>query len=508
MKEESVNNKKENFQNHLTNIAKQTGISFMGKILSMGLSFLTVVLLARLLGASSLGRFNLGITIVNLFSIFTILGFDQGLVRFIPIYKSRNNEESLNGLIFSNLLISFFISFSISIFLFINSEFISNKIFNDVKMILVLKYSSVYLIIFTFFRLLGAILKGNKRVDLFTYVVDIITPFSYLILIMGLYKLDNKIFVVYSARIISQVTGIILILALIYKYLFLNIKRINFKLVKFKAYFRFSLPLSFIGLLYYLISNIDKLMLGYFTTSDQIGIYSVSFRVAILTIFLLQSVNSIFASVISELVEKDDYLTLGKLLKNLTKWIFLFGLNFLGLVIILNKEILMVFGEEYFIGGQVLIILTLGQFINAAAGPTGTILIMSGNQKYEVYNSIGVCILNFIMNLYFIPKFGALGAGIATAISITLINILKIMEVYQCFRFHPYNLNYIKVIGSSLISMTIVLILNNYFNIIYYFRLFMSAFIIIIINILILYLLGLEEEDWIIINKIKNKLIK
>jgi len=499
--------KDRDFENHLTNIAKQTGISFLGKILRMGLGFLTVVLLARVLGPSLLGRFNLGITIVNLFSILTILGFDQGLIRFIPIYKARENKTGLNTLITSNLIVSFIMSVIIASLLFMNADFIANKFFHDSGMIPVLKYSAVYLIIFTFFRLLGAILKGNKRVDLFTYIVDMITPISYLILVIVLYRLDNKLFGIYSARIISQIISIALIIFLIYKYLFLNIKNIDFKMVKFKAYIRFSLPLLFIGLLYYLISNIDKLMLGYFSTSEQVGIYSVSFRVAILTIFLLQSVNSIFASVISELVEKEDHQTLEKLLKSLTKWIFFFGLNFLGFVVILNQEILTIFGKEYLIGGQVLIILTLGQFINAAAGPTGTILIMSGNQKYEVYNSIGICILNFIMNLYFIPKFGASGAGIATAISIMVINILKIIEVYWQFGFHPYNLSYVKVIVSSIISIIGVIFLNQYVILSYIFKLVISILFIGIINLLILYLLGLEEDDWMIINKIKNKLI-
>jgi O-antigen/teichoic acid export membrane protein len=246
-------------------------------------------------------------------------------------------------------------------------------------------------------------------------------------------------------------------------------------------------------------------MLGYFLESADVGIYSVAVRIAGMAVFLLSATNTIFGPTISELTEKKQINNLKRLLKSITKIIFTFSLNFLLFVIVFNKEILTIFGEEYISGGIVLMILTFGQFINASAGSTGMVLVMSGNQKYEVYNSIGICILNIILNIFLIPIYGIEGAAIATATSIIFINIIKVIEVYEIFGIHPYKKSFIKIFIFAFIKIGF-LALFKFININYIIKLIIVIFSSIVVNFILIFKFALEKDDNFIFDKIIKKL--
>jgi len=497
-----MSNKKESeeYNEHFSNVAKQTSINFIGRIANLGFSFITGILLARVLGPSLLGQYNLGNTVANFTANFTKIGFDQGLVRFIPRYKANNQEGKIKYLVVFSFLISAILSMLVGGVFYFYSDFLAIKLFNDVEMSGVLKITSFLIFVFTYYRLSSSILKGVKRVDFLTITSYIVVPITFLLSLLVLRKPD--VYAVISARMISYSLGIILVIFFILKkekFMSGKIEKINIK-----EYLSFSSPLLFIGLLYFLISHIDILMIGYFLESSDVGVYSVAVRIAGMAVFLLSASNTIFGPTISELTEKDQFKTLERLLKSISKIIFAFSLNFLLFVIIYNQEILTVFGEEYIVGGLVLIILTFGQFINASVGPTGTILIMSGKQKFEVFNSIAICLMNIILNIILIPRLGISGAAIATASSIVIINIFKVLEVYVLYKFHPYKKSFFKLIVFSILAGIVIFLFKD-LNINYIIKLILAVTFSMIINFGLIYKFGLEEDDQVIIDKVVNK---
>jgi O-antigen/teichoic acid export membrane protein len=92
----------------------------------------------------------------------------------------------------------------------------------------------------------------------------------------------------------------------------------------------------------------------------------------------------------------------------------------------------------------VLLILSAGQLTNAASGPTGVLLTMTGKQKWEVANTLSMIVFNFVLNLFLIPWLGMIGAAIATAVTIATINSFKLVQVYVLFGLRAHNFKYIK----------------------------------------------------------------
>jgi len=128
------------------------------------------------------------------------------------------------------------------------------------------------------------------------------------------------------------------------------------------------------------------------------------------------------------------------------------------------KQLMSIFGSNFIeTGASILIILVIAQFINSMTGGVASTLNMTGKQNLEMLNSVALVAINIVLNCFLIPLYGGLGAAIATSISITIINLLRILEVYIVHAIHPYSMSYVKGIVSGVTAVIILLFLGEYF---------------------------------------------
>ena len=101
----------------------------------------------------------------------------------------------------------------------------------------------------------------------------------------------------------------------------------------------------------------------------------------------------------------------------------------LDFLMIFGKPILGLFGEEFKNGYLSLLILIVGQLVNALSGSVGYIMVMTGKQKQASIVFAISAALNIIMNLIFIPIFGIAGAAAVTAASLILWNVTLVFYI-------------------------------------------------------------------------------
>jgi O-antigen/teichoic acid export membrane protein len=77
----------------------------------------------------------------------------------------------------------------------------------------------------------------------------------------------------------------------------------------------------------------------------------------------------------------------------------------------------------------VTVILALGQLVNAATGPCGTVLNMSGRVGLNMADNIAALLLNVLLNLWLIPAYGIIGAAVAWAVSLAVVNVARVLQV-------------------------------------------------------------------------------
>ena len=137
----------------------------------------------------------------------------------------------------------------------------------------------------------------------------------------------------------------------------------------------------------------------------------------------------------SQLHGKGDFKEMAHLYKFVSRWLITFSIPISLVFIIYPTKVMLLFGPNYIDSASILVVLTISAFIQTAMGATGPILSMSGYIRLVFWNSLGAFILNIVLNIILIPKFGALGAAWATLISMTSIGLVRAIEVQFILKF-------------------------------------------------------------------------
>ena len=140
---------------------------------------------------------------------------------------------------------------------------------------------------------------------------------------------------------------------------------------------------------------------------------------------------------ISKYIKVDNNIKLEKIYKENTKQQIYIGLFLLICLISFSKEVLALMGKEYVSGYMVLILIGISQMINIGTGMCGNIIGLSKFYKYEAYFNMFLLAVTVGTNMLFIPLYGIVGAAFATALTLPLINVMKVIFVYRKFNVHP-----------------------------------------------------------------------
>jgi len=484
MQENDFNYSQE-IEQHLTTIAKQSGIVFTGKFIGYILGLVSNFVLARFYGPKILGQYALVLATVNIISIFTIFGFNNGLVKYISRYRVTKQSKRLNEIIKIAFIYSMLFSIIGAIVLFLLKNIVANSIFKDSGLINCFIYGSWLIIPLTLIKIFNGLYTGFKQLQHPVISNEIIRRiiFSIIIIIFALLNFKNTPIVIASSLFVQ----ILVFFYLIGKVSTLKIDFKNILLIPIdntlkekeikKEFLIYSSTLIFISFMNIILTKVDTIMLGIYMTSEVVGIYNIVATVAGLITFLLASSNIIFSSVISELYSVNKIKMLGDLYSTITKWLIILTLPIGISIIFFSDTILRFFGEIYTIGSSALIILALGQMINVFVGANGSIMKICGYEKFLLKNMVLMVIINITLNSILIPKIGILGAALATGFSIAIANIIRVFQVKILLNLIPYNREYFFILlNLPAITLSSFLIKVYWDNI-------LSVFIITAINI-------------------------
>ena len=217
-----------------------------------------------------------------------------------------------------------------------------------------------------------------------------------------------------------------------------------------KEMLAYSLPASFAHLLYRSNLWIDILMLTWLATAAEVGVYKVAVAMAMLGALPVMASTTMFGPVVAELVYARDFERLNALLKIVTRWLIIISAPLYLGVLLLPDLILSVFDDAYLEGVQALSILMVGQIIYLACAPAGTTLVMAGHSVLNMINGIIAVIINLALNSWLIPKYGIVGAAMASSAAISLWPIMRLVEVWWLMKCWPFTLRTLLIAGTAI----------------------------------------------------------
>lgn len=489
----------------LTTIVRGAGITFIGKTTEGVIRYIYIIVVARMLGVELFGLFMLGFTIVIMANLLSRLGLEFGVIKHVSLYNGASDRSRMKGAIVQSLKFSILASVIVALILFFASDFISVHIFKKLQLEQVLKILIISLpFLSSSIILLGATV-GFKVTHYWVCGMSTFLPIANLVLAVLFVHLGFGIKGVALAYLMATFLTSILSVVFLRKVFpdFLETKAVP----ETRKLLRFSIPLLIVLYFSFIIRWTDTLMLGSFKLSEDVGIYNGAMRTTLLIVMIFQSFNPIFAPVIADLYNKRETHKLENLLKITSKWVFASSFPIFLLLVFLAKDILAIFGQVFIAGWVVLVILSVGQLITAAVGPVGIVLTMTGRQDYMMYNTIGISILNIILNLILIPLYGIVGAAIASCSSMVIFNIIMLIEVYVFLKIHPFSPKYVKSMFYGILAFSIVLLIEKtLWDLQGFGKMLVYGSMFVLLLGLIMYLTGLDDEDKLLFSTIKRKI--
>lgn len=408
-------------------LVQSVSITFIIHLAGFGLAYVVNVLMARWLGVDSYGNYVLVYNWGLLIALFGSVGFTSSILRFVPQYRLSGENQYLFGVIrFSSLLTLFS-----NILLVIIVSFVSTKIQpNGVNLdtIVLGLWVAPFLALQD---LLSSILRGFDYIGLAFAPTRILRPIltiAFTFIAIHFMQGDRA-----QLALLALAASIIVILIIQSSVLSGTLKRRdNYTNVgigySVTYWLKISVPFLAIGASTMLLWRGTLIQTGIFLGAPAAALLFTADRLASLTSFILMASSSVFAPMITPLVDKDPE-KLKRLTMTITRWTFWSSLIASIIIFIFADSLLSLFGSEYVDAKPVLFTFLIAQLVISITGPVGQLLNYSG---YEIVNTRINMTTSFVAlgaNLIVIPLFKLEGAAAVILVTQCVKNIWTYIEV-------------------------------------------------------------------------------
>jgi len=500
-----------NIDKNLKLIVKSSFVVFIGLLISKILTYIYRIIIARSFGPEVYGLFSISIMILGWFMLFASLGFSDGLIRYLALFRGKKQYNKIKHIFKITVFINLITGVLCSIFLFFLAEFISINIFHNSNLTLFLKIFSFIVPIYLFANIFLSVLQAFEKIQWYSFIINIlqnaVNVFALIIfLLIGLKS---------EAIIFSYFLGIVSMLVVSYfivKYKTPSIFGESYLIEKEKKeikkeFISYSWPLMFMGITANLFFWADSFFIGYFKGVSAVGFYNAAIPIAFLLMFIPEIFLKLFFPLITKEYSKGKSELVKQLSQQVGKWIFILNLPlFLIMFLFPGVIINFLFGPQYLVAANALKILSVGAFFYSLVWIHNNLLSMIGKSKILFINIVGVSILNIFLDIFLIPKYGLNGAAISTTISKTILAGILFIEVKYSLKVVPFRRKIIPIFIISLIPVTITLILRKFVQINIFSLILIGLLFILIYILLIILTKSLDKNDLMILSNIKNKI--
>jgi len=495
-------------QTEIGQIARGAGLGLGANAVNYAVSYLFGILVARQLGADEFGLYTLGVTAVTLMSRFTILGLDRGLMRYASISRGQKKGRDLRHLVGIALVVGAAAGALGGLLLWIFPEATLALLrWSDKSGLLPLL--PILAIAAPAMTLTGIAIAGTQAFRTMRYravIVNIVQPVVRLVAALALiFIIGPTAMAPVLAFALAQALGTVLALLALAGL----VRRVPATHERTpgaaQKLFRFSAPLMFSNVLAYLNGRTEILVLGMFLVAGASGIYNAAGRLAGLGLLVLTAFNAIFAPVISDLHHRGRMTELDTLFKLVTRWTIAFAMPLIVVQLIFAPQLMSLFGPEFVVGAPALRLLTLGQTVNFATGAVGLMLVMSGRSNIVFFNSLFTVILALALDFLLVPRYGLIGAGVAGALMLAIVNMVRVLEVWWLMRIHPFDLGFVKPFLAAAPAALAGLAWLHWLPVHTLYYLAAACVVVGLVYLLATWLLGLNEGDRMLLDALHTR---
>lgn len=478
-------------------------ISYFSIVFNIVAGLLYIPWLVNHLGQSDYGLYSLSISVIGYFLI--DFGLNSAIARFISKYRAEGNEDQIAKLL--GITYKLYLGIDVVIFfVFFIILFFVQDIFVELTLIEIERFRVVFgiaaifnLISFPFMPLNGILISFEKFVplksfDLAQRVLSIFTVYLFLSLGYGLYALVMINALVNISVIMMKLVYVKKQSGIIVDFSYRN------KLLLYQI-FRFSSWMTIISISQRFILNITPILLGIFSGTNQIAVFSIGMSIEGYVWTFAAALNGLFLPKVTRLVAaNDDHKGILPLMIKVGRiQLIIIGLIYVGLITMGKEFLYLWIGEKFADSYYVIILLVSPGMITLTQEIAFNYLIVVNEVRYRAFSYMIAAMTSIVFSLFLTPKLGAIGAAIAIFIGLMLGHVIALNIIYHVV----FKLDMIqfflschrKFIFPIILSIVFGVVIQSYFPPSTSFMFVTKAIVLGFFYILMIWFLSMNEEE-------------
>lgn len=411
------------------------GTILLIRVISAGLAYVSQVLLARWMGTSDYGVYVYVWTWVLLLGSMMDFGISASAQKIIPEYRADGELALLRGFLSGSRWLTFAASTLVSLGLAGIVKLLSPWI--DPAELLPLYIGCMTLPAFVVANTQDGIARSHDWMQLGLMPQFIIRQALIIVITAGAFLLGYHLGAVAAMAASAGAVWI----AMAGQMVVLNRKLADHIEPGPKAYdiggwLAVSLPILLVESFYLLLSYTDVLVLQQFRPSDEVGVYFAVVKTLALVSFIHYAMSATTAHRFAEYNASGDKARLSAYVAHAIGWTFWPSLAATIVLLAFGKPLLWLFGPQFVVGYDIMFIAAIGLVIRSAIGPVERLLNMLGQQKICALAYALAFVMNLVLCIALVPRYGGHGAAAATSITLTFETVLLFWIVRRRLGLH------------------------------------------------------------------------
>ncbi len=402
-------------------LVRRAGVVLVIQVAGAGLAYGLQVLLARLLGASGYGIYAYVFVWVGFVALLSGLGFPAASVRFLPVYRVKEDWPRILGFVRSTSRITFASAIVVAL---------AGVTFAEV------------------FHVVG-LLPGRSAIMAGALIVPALAGSM---LYTEIARAGNRVAVAFTPALIARPaligigcallflmrgalspTGALAVTALashsvlvvqyaLTRRLFNDAQVDRPPVVELREWFGVGVTLLAASAFIITLTQVDIVIVGVFRGARDAGIYAAASKTASLVGLVVIAINASAAPAFASLWALGRAAELQRLVTRLAAVIFWPSLAIALAIAALSEPLLDLFGPGFDRARSALLVLLTGQVLSAAAGSVGYLLTLTGHHR-EATRAIAVSALaGVLLASLGVWAFGLVGAALGSLVGFAIFN--------------------------------------------------------------------------------------
>ena len=418
--------------NPFRKVAANSSLALVLKGISLPLGYVSNLVMARFFGAEQMGNYFIALNLATILAIFCTFGLDKGVLRFAASLKAQGSPGGVRQFIWPVFAFGVLLGVVCAAITIGARDLLAERFHSPtLPMMLLLVICTIPLAVAT--RIFAEAVRALDGIKWVVLQQQFLTPvlllvFLLILIISGLnVRFQNG--AIGLAFLGQTIIGVVFLYCCYY-FITPKIEKKNDKNY-FNDILKYSFPIFLASFFSLCFNFLDSIILGLYTSPEQVAYYGVATKIAPFVGFSLVAVNAVVPPLFAEYFQNNDMENLERMAQTTARWMYFISIPIVLIIILLGPEILKMFGRDFLKAQFALSILAFSQLINVTVGSVGVIMWMTNlNWYYMVIQSgVGVCALPLL--LVFASTWGINGVALVSALALIASNVLMAWIVWR-----------------------------------------------------------------------------